>query len=160
MNKKLLILMFMSGAVQADTFVGYGVGIFKSATGHVGEVKAVNLGFSGPLVGPLNQKLEGGLWTDIQEKQGRRGSGYGSWGLGSELIGRPFKLSSYISVVGISNKDSYLGNNVQFSEDVCAGVSADKNNSSISVCIKHISNANLFSRINTGRDFLTIKMGF
>jgi hypothetical protein len=157
--KKLLLLLLVNQAM-ADEFIGYGMGVWKSATHHIGEVKTFNLGATSDLIGPFSQKVELGVWTDIQKQLGRKSSGYGSWGLGSELIGRPFKLSSYFSVVGITTKDSYLGSTIQFSEDICAGISADKNNSSISICIKHISNANLFSKINTGRDFLTIKLGF
>lgn len=154
-----IIIFFLSRNSLADGFVNYGTGVGKSATSHVGEVKTVGLGFTNEYSSFLHYKGEAGLWVDTI-KNGRKSSGYASISPGLDIVGRPFTLSSYHGLGIVGTKDAYLGSNIQFFHDVCAGVKHDFSSSSISMCYKHISNANVFPGPNVGRDFIYVKLSF
>ena len=146
--------------MATEEYIRYGIGVSHSGEG---ATKVVGIGTSDKLLPGerfsfLAYQFEGGYWFDTQASKGRKSSGYGSAEVGMKVHAGPFAMSSFHGPGFITATDSFLGSIPQFFHDVNLGLEDDRNGATISVGYKHISNAGLFSKINRGRDFMTIKL--
>jgi len=145
-----------------QSYMRLGVGVAGSAVRSGGEVKTFGFGYSDRLMDAkalsfLVYQYEAGAWIDTAG-EGRKSSAYGSVEIGLRVNAGPFQVSSLHGPGIITTRDSYLGSVPQFFHDVCLGLQDDDTKAGIGLCYKHISNAGLLSKINKGRDFMTLKL--
>lgn len=154
-----LLLLLVPALSQADdldmrtgegTFVKYGLGIPTKDQASNSEVKLFAIGRQSPTPFFFDEKWEIGVWSDVHGA-GRKSSGYGSWSLGLEPKLGAFYIHSFWGVALITTKDSMLGSNYQFMQDLGIGL-RDYRGVGIGAGYKHISNAGIKSP-NKGRDF-------
>lgn len=159
MKTKLLALwaLMYSTIAQAESFLGYGLGIFGSAQYTPAETKVLTLGYRDDFVFGLKKQWEIGAWFD-SAGHGRSGSGIFSYQIGLEVTPGVFVLRSMHGLAYITNPDAYLGGSFpQFNHDIYLGVRDDRDRA-IGLKYKHISSAGIFSP-NMGRDFMMVELG-
>lgn len=151
-------LAFPDVAYSAESYLRYGLGVGNSSS-----AKLFSLGYSDRLVSAkalsfLVWQGEAGGWGDGAGR-GRTGSAYVSLGMGLKVHAGPFVAYSIHGLGAITAPDAYLGSVPQFFHDIGAGLIDEDTGASIAISYKHVSNSSLFSPINVGRDFMTVKLG-
>jgi len=149
------LLLPTIGFAKQGSFSSYGVGVFDKNSS-TADVKLFSIGYQDKLIWFLDQKYEGGLWTDIRRDMGRSSSGYIAYSLGTEASKDWFYIHSFWGLALITHTDAYLGTPYQFMQDLGLGFEGD-NEVRIGLNYKHISNAGI-KEPNKSRDFLQIKI--
>lgn len=144
------------GKEPPQSFFKYGVGIANSATESRAEVKILTIGRTMPLGSLLAHQWEVGGWVDNSSDQTRKGSGFGSYAFGVNVNAGYLYAQSLWGVCAITTRDSYLGGNLQFNQDLSVGL-RDSRGVMVGANYKHISSAGIFMP-NQGRDFLLIRL--
>lgn len=151
-----LVLGTCARKANAGTYLGYGVGIGHSAENGATETKVLNLGYRDELFLGLTWQLEAGYWNDIAGG-GRKSSAWFGPSIGVEVTAYPLTLRQMIGPSVITSKDSLLGGNYQFNNELFVGL-YDKKGRSIGGKYKHFSSAGIFQP-NVGRDLILVEVG-
>jgi hypothetical protein len=162
MKKSLLTILTLSlansSAIAGEVSVGYGLGVLHSADYGPVSTKVLQGAYRQDLSNGFYWQTRAGFWSDSSPKDtNRKGSGYGSVGIGFLIDLRPIELRSGWGIGGITATDSMLGGHApQFNGDLYIGV-RDKNGNGIGLQYEHISSAGIVTP-NEGRDFVTLQL--
>lgn len=152
--KYIMLFLLSSTALATDgTFVKYSV----SAVGSPSSQKGISIGTQSDLFTILESKKEVGFWIDQTHRPGAKSSAFAQYSIGVEPTSGSFYINFFQGVGAISSKDSVLGGNFQFFEDVGVGIRDQNKGVAVGLHYKHISSAGIF-KPNKGRDFLGLQI--
>lgn len=151
-----LILFAKADDTQSGAYFKYGLGIFNSAKNSKAEVKMVSVGHQSPIFGYMIKQWEVGGWMDSRSDLGRKSSGFANGSIGVNIDIGNFYAQSLWGAGVVTTRDSMLGGNFQFNQDLGLGLK-DSRGVGIGLNYKHISSAGIF-KPNEGRDFFAIKL--
>lgn len=155
MSKLLYLLLLVPGVVFADNLsYKFGLGATSNSVAD-GKVTFFNASYERPLTSILDQKYEGGVWTDMLG-EGRKSSGYANYSVGIKVEPGVFYAQAYVGVALITHPDTQLGSHGQFTHDIGFGFQ-DAKKKAMGLNIKHISNAGL-KKPNIGRNFVQLEV--
>lgn len=137
-------------------FTKLGFGMFNSALSSSFETKCVSLGYQRSLGDIFVWSNEIGALIDPRNDIGRSSSFMVKSMVGPDLQINWFYIQPMFGIAYLSNTDSYLGTNFNFTESLGVGV-RDKKGTGVGFEYNHMSNAGL-SSINVGRDTLSLKI--
>lgn len=142
-----------------DAYVGYGVGVGNSALDSFSETKHLVAGVEKSiLIPPVIRHIEVGSWFDTRRDLGRKSSGYVGVSYGLNIENQGSFVECLWGVAAVTNRDSMLGGNLQFMNDLGIGIKDSTFGTSIGLYYKHISSAGIFQP-NEGRDLISIRLG-
>jgi len=141
---------------DTNAYFKYGLGVFNSAKNSKVEVKMVSFGHQDPFFGYMIRQWEVGGWMDSRSDLGRKSSGFANGSIGVNIDVSRFYAQSLWGLGVVTTKDSMLGGNFQFNQDLGIGLK-DARGMAIGLNYKHISSAGIF-KPNQGRDFMSIKL--
>lgn len=144
------VLLYSSAL--AESFVKFGKGVSNSSHSDL-----ISIGFRDKLFDVFVYQYEGGIWLD-PSGGGRKTSAILGASLGIEVKSGDLVFRSVHGPSFISTPDAYIGGYFpNFNHDVYLGL-RDKNDYSVGVSYKHVSNAGLMPP-NLGRDFVSVDIG-
>lgn len=159
MNKLIFLLLLISNVCIAadEAFLGYGLGVFKSASESSIQVKVIDGGIRSFLIDGIYWQIKGGYWIDSSSDPTRKSGGFASSGPGMEVNLAPVEIRSGWGLGFITTPDSILGGVFpQFNGELYIGL-RDKKGDGIGLEYNHISSAGLVTP-NQGRDFIILQL--
>lgn len=149
------IMLMLDDSQAGDTYVSGLLGVANTGKKSISESKLINVGYRQELGFGLTHQYELGGWED-HAGDGRKSSAYGAYQLGIQTS-HYLVMRVMAGPALISTPDSYLGGNLQFTEDFYAGFQGD-NFATIGVKYKHFSSGGLYQP-NVGRDYMGAEVG-
>lgn len=156
----ILVMLFLSipKSYGDDLTMKYGLGFDLPHQTDPGEAKFVSLGHQHHISRVFTQRIDVGAWFNEQPDYRRKSSAFQSYSLGIRVEPGYFFAETYWGIANITQTDTVLSTNFQFTEELTFGVK-DNNGKWIGIGIKHFSNAGI-QLPNKGRNFYTINLGF
>lgn len=151
----ILIASSISHAYELGLKYGVGFGV-PNATDTT-EAKLVSFDLSNELGSLFRHKLSAGAWIDPHPEFNRSSATFSSYSIGLRVEPGYFYFEDYAGLALISETDSMLSTNFEFTEEVGMGVK-DNEGRFFGLEYRHFSNAGIQDP-NKGRDFVLINTG-
>jgi len=155
-----VIMIVVGLASVADAYelgIKYGLGFGVPEQQEPSEVKFVSVEIQNSLGSLLKHKLAAGGWFDPKPVLKRSGASFGAYSIGIKVEPGIFYAENFFGVSLISQTDSMLSTNFEFTEEIGVGIQ-DTLGRFLGFQWKHFSNAGI-QLPNKGRDFLLISTG-
>lgn len=150
----LIIMLSLRSTLAEDVSFKMGPGIVNGSP--TGSVKIFSVRNEDHLFYAIHRAFEGGLWVD-NISDNRKSAAFLKYSLGVKPgAEKGVYAKAFLGIAGISHRDSQLGGNFQFSEDIGLGI-RDKT-SFVELGYTHFSSAGIY-KPNKGRDFLSFSVG-
>lgn len=158
MKYLFLILLFFSPISRAyELGLNYGAGFgLPNATDDT-EAKLLSLNISNSLGTLFRHKLSWGEWFDPHPEYDRSSAMFGSYSVGIRVEPGQFYFENYLGLAMISETDSMLSTNFEFTEEIGFGIK-DSLGRFFGFEYRHFSNAGI-QLPNKGRDFILANIG-
>lgn len=151
--------LYMTNLYAGDITFKYGLGFDQPNQDGVAETKYISLGYINPISRIFNNKFDLGAWFDsLDADKLKRSSGFVSDSLGIRVEPGYFYGETYFGASYITQVDSQLGTQFEFTEELGFGIK-DNKGKWCGFEYRHFSNAGM-SQINKGRDFFLFNVGF
>lgn len=153
----LLILLCSPICRAYELGLKYGLGFGMPGQVDISESKLLSFELTNELGRLFRHKLSYGAWFDPQPDFKRTSASFGSYSVGLRVEPGPLYFENYFGLSLISQTDSMLSTNFEFTEELGFGV-RDKEGRFFGVEYRHFSNAGL-QLPNKGRDFFLLNIG-
>jgi len=153
----LIIFLMASKSNAYELGIKYGLGFGVPEQQEPSEVKFVSVEIQNSLGSLLKHKLAAGGWFDPKPVLKRSGASFGAYSIGIKVEPGIFYAENFFGVSLISQTDSMLSTNFEFTEEIGIGIQ-DALGRFLGFQWKHFSNAGI-QLPNKGRDFMLVSTG-